>query len=217
MVPLTALYPSSTAPRLIPTALPLTPYPDQSNFPLHSESDVRPADRGSPACSPEPPSLGSLTIRPDILGSQQSTLRARTDAQLSPWRARGGGASWHETDSLTARQPAMPHWISSLGEVRRVDEVDMEICVLCGRERFRRDVTVREFELGGGSRIGVDATNGNGQSRETDGWIEGSVLCGSGEDGPDHANLAVGRWMVCRDTVDCDRAVEQAAFADDEE
>lgn len=195
--PLTSIHPNADlAPRLIP-ARPLTPHPESRFHIDHPESNIR--QRGpenSPARS-EPPSLGSLTIRPKPLGSQEDTLRP---IPISPW-VQGRGSTWQETDSLTARPPQMPLWVSSLGEIKKVDEIDMEMCVLCGREMRRGEVTVKKFELGGG--VGLQGSGISAGDMEKD---VGGV-----------AELGIGRWMVCKDTADCDAAVEETVFADHED
>jgi hypothetical protein len=198
VLPLTSIHPAAdqvTIPRLIP-ARPATPHPD-SRFQIdRPESNLRhPGLDNSPTPS-DPPSLASLTIRPHILGSKEDTLRP---VPISPWK-HAGKSSWQETDSRTAR-PSLPLWVSSLGHVKKVDEIDMEMCVLCGREMRRGDVTVKEFELGGA--MGLQGLSGD----EVD--MEKRISA--------DADLGLGRWMVCKDTADCDAAVEEAVFADDED
>lgn len=95
----------------------------------------------------------------------------------------------------------MPLWVSSLGEIKKVDEIDMEMCVLCGREMRRGEVTVKKFELGGG--VGLQGSGISAGDMEKD---VGGV-----------AELGIGRWMVCKDTADCDAAVEETVFADHED
>lgn len=218
LLPLTTIqpilnqYPTGPPSKFIP--LPLTPHP-HTGFLIHPESDLRHghilANSNSPPNS-DPPSLSSLTIRPEILGSQQSTLRPRRAAFISPHP----DTSWQETDSQTARPPQLPYWISSLGEVRKVDEIDMEMCVLCGREMMRIAVTVKEFELGGVVGLQAPKAGEEGVAENKGGNPRGDVeQIGLG--GSDEHSLGIGRWMVCKDSADCDAAVEQAVFADDEE
>lgn len=204
---------------------------------------------------------GSLTMTvrpvPAILGSQQSTLRPRPNHLLLPFKigAEANGIAveaWEESDSLTAKPFMRPMWISSLGEPRMVDEVDAEMCVLCGRERSRADVEVKEFQLGVAALLRPPGLwSGSGGVAEEEQKTRAQDV-GLGDD--DHggvlvkathhpergsnskyeqnpvkkpateldevgvgADIGVGRWMICRDTASCDRAVEAAMSAEDEE
>ncbi|KAI9631737.1 uncharacterized protein MKK02DRAFT_41364 [Dioszegia hungarica] len=214
ILPLTSIHPlqhQPTAPRLISVALPLTPYPDPDH---QSASHSLPTDAHTHAHNPRtghspPPSdahsTGSLTVRPAFLNSQQSTLRPLRAGLLPTWRlaqaqqAEGRKSSWQETDSNTARPAGLPHWISNSGGVRQVDEVDAEMCVLCGRERGRSEVTIKQFQLGAGIAGLMAGVEGGGEEKE-----------GEKDDG-------LGRWMVCKDTASCDAAVKQAFLDEDEQ
>lgn len=84
----------------------------------------------------------------------------------------------------TARPPAV------LGIMQGVDEVGVEWCVLCGRERDRAEMELREMSREVADRLGLYGTKGDGKAEdEPEGggglWWVCQRDCGSGLDGVD--------------------------------
>jgi hypothetical protein len=84
----------------------------------------------------------------------------------------------------TARPPAV------LGIMQGVDEVGVEWCVLCGRERDRVEMELREMSREVADRLGLYGTKGDGKAEdEPEGggglWWVCQRDCGSGLDGVD--------------------------------
>ena len=97
-------------------------------------------------------------------------------------------------------------------EVQMIDELDVELCVLCHRERERGEVVLREFEL----FWGLDETAG---ARKSEGCAADPLPEGEAKDNQSGENQGGtgegvkqqgrvghrGLWLVCRDEQDCVR------------
>ncbi|RSH93621.1 hypothetical protein EHS25_006267 [Saitozyma podzolica] len=88
----------------------------------------------------------------------------------------------------TARPPAVPALGLGFAMVQGVDEVGVEWCVLCGRERDRAEMDLREMSREVADRLGLYGTKGDGKAEdEPEGggglWWVCKRDCGSGLDG----------------------------------
>lgn len=93
-------------------------------------------------------------------------------------------------------------------EVQMVDELDVELCVLCHREKSRDEVVLREFELSwelgeaSGARDDAEA----GISRESGLVRQGENCTQSPFSTPKTSGKGhTGLWLVCRDEEQCRR------------
>ena len=142
---------------------------------------------------------------------------ATADANANAYAASGGPEIWpcaeagharyqHRDEGNWQKMSTAPREVEL--EVQMVDEVDVELCVLCHREKSRDEVVLREFELfweldeASGARDDAEA----GISRES-GLVQQGENCTQSPfstpktSGKGHTGLL----LVCRDEEQCRR------------